>query len=85
MYLQDLVPGDIVSLITDENIYTYKVRSQVVVKDDDFSVIKQTNYPQLTLITCTNWDTNIRIYMNRLVVFADLEKVEPIVTARLDN
>lgn len=82
--LGDLLPGELVVLETQENIYTYKVREQVVVQDSDLSVIKETENPQLTLITCSNWDNNIRIYLSRLVIYADLEKVEPIVTAQLD-
>jgi LPXTG-site transpeptidase (sortase) family protein len=76
-YLADLRPGDSVVVSTEENIYTYTVREQVVVADDDFTVLEATNKPQLTLITCTNWNSEMRIYMNRLVVYADLQEVEP--------
>lgn len=85
-FLADLRAGDTVVLYTQENVYTYTVRDQKVVEDADFSVIKNaTDKPQLTLITCTNWDKDLKLYLNRLVVSADLAKVEPIKTANLGN
>ena len=84
-YLADLKPGDTIVISTDENMYTYTVREQVVVEDDDFNILDPTEKPQLTLITCTNWNTDMKLYMNRLAVFADLQTVEPIKTAKLSN
>ena len=84
-YLADLKPGDTIVISTDENMYTYTVREQVVVEDDDFNILDPTEKPQLTLITCTNWNTDMKLYMNRLAVFADLQTVEPIKTDKLSN
>jgi len=84
-YLADLRAGDIISVSTQENMYTYKVREQVVVEDSNFSVLEPTDKPQLTLITCTNWDKDLKLYLNRLVVYADLAKVEPIKIASQSN
>jgi LPXTG-site transpeptidase (sortase) family protein len=77
-YLADLRAGDIISVSTQENIYTYKVREQAVVEDSNFNVLQPTDKPQLTLITCTNWNKDLKLYLNRLIVYADLAKVEPI-------
>jgi len=79
--LKDLKAGDEVILQTQKKVYTYKVRSQAVVDDHDLSVIEPTSKPQLTLITCTGWDTSLRVYLQRLVVFADLLNVQPIASA----
>lgn len=85
-YLADLHPGDTVVLYTQENVYTYTVQDQKVVEETDFSIINnQTDKSQITLITCTNWDKDLKLYLNRLIVTANLEKVEPIKTAKLGN
>ncbi len=74
--LHELAPGDEVIIYTEAKKYTYKVREQVVVEDYDLSVIEQTEQPQITLITCTGWDNELRAYLKRLVVFSDLVSVE---------
>lgn len=84
-YLSDLRAGDVVSVYTQENIYTYKVREQLVVEDADFYVLQPTDKAQLTLITCTNWDQDLKLYLNRLIVYADLDTIEPIKAANLGN
>ena len=83
--LYKVQPGDLVMLYTQKNIYTYTVREQRTVEDDSMFVVGQSSNPQLTLITCSNWDTNMRLYLNRLVVFADLKSVEPIRGASQGN
>jgi len=75
-YLENLQPDDIIKVYTEKNLYTYKVREIQTVEETDLSVVGPTEKPQLTLITCANWDNRIRYYLNRLVVFADLENVE---------
>jgi sortase A len=75
--LKDLKTGDQITLYTEKNIYTYQVREQTVVEDYDLSVIQPTDKPQLTLITCTTWDPDLRMYIKRLVVYADLANVHP--------
>lgn len=84
-YLADLRPGDIVTLYTEKNIYTYSVHEQFISEDSDFSILKPTEKSQITLITCTNWDDDLKLYLNRLIVVADLDKVEPIKTVKLGN
>ena len=76
--LKDLKKGDEITLYTQKNIYTYQVRTQTVVADDDLSVIQPTDKPQITLITCTIWDPELRMYLKRLVVYADLLNVRPL-------
>jgi LPXTG-site transpeptidase (sortase) family protein len=77
-YLSDLQPGDEVILYTEQNMYFYRVREQVVVGDDEMSVINDNGKPELTLITCTGWDDDLRVYLQRLVVFSDLVEIRPI-------
>jgi LPXTG-site transpeptidase (sortase) family protein len=74
--LKDLESGDEVLLYTQQKIYVYKVRNQVVVEDSDLSVIDPSEDPQITLITCTGWDPELRIYLQRLIVFATLSDVK---------
>jgi LPXTG-site transpeptidase (sortase) family protein len=78
--LSELKAGDEVLLHTERNVYTYQVREQVVVPDYDMSVIEATEKAQITLITCTGWDTELRTYLQRLIVFADLVSVAPLQT-----
>jgi LPXTG-site transpeptidase (sortase) family protein len=77
-HLDELRQNDEVVLYTDENIYNYKVRELRVVLDGEMSVIAPTNSPQLTLITCTNFDREAGIYLERLVIYADLIGTKPL-------
>lgn len=83
--LEDLQAGDTVTLYTDQNVYTYQVREHKVVGETDLSVINPSTKTELTLITCTDWDSNARFYMKRLVVVADLVSVNPVQTAMSGN
>lgn len=76
--LSDLNVGEEIIVYTEENMYFYNMREQTVVEDYDLSVIEPTTKPQLTLITCTGWDADLRLYLKRLVVFADLAETRPI-------
>jgi LPXTG-site transpeptidase (sortase) family protein len=76
-YLDELAPGTLLQLYTEKNKYTYKVREQVIVEETDMAAIQQTTNPQLTLITCTDWDSNMHLYLKRRVVYADLVGVVP--------
>jgi LPXTG-site transpeptidase (sortase) family protein len=78
-YLEDLPKGEFIYLHTQENVYTYRVREQLIVEDWDLSVIEQSEDPQITLITCVVWDDEREIYINRLVIFADLVRTDPLV------
>ncbi len=84
-YLSQLVPSDEITIYTEENIYTYNVREQRTVTEADFSVVRPTSAPQLTLITCVNWDAGTGFYRDRLVVFADLIGVTPLEEISLGN
>jgi len=76
--LKDLKPGDKVIVYTQKNILTYTVSEQRVVEDYDLSVVAPSEQPQITLITCTAWDNELRTYLKRLVVFASLLNVQPL-------
>jgi sortase A len=77
-HLDQLPNGELVFLYTENNIYTYQVRENKVTDEGDMSVTLPTNNPQISLITCVNWDQENRTYLNRLVVIADLVRTEPI-------
>lgn len=72
-YLDQLAPGDTIQVYTEENLYTYIVREQIVVEEGDMWVTEATENPQLTLITCTDWSDDFKLYIKRLIVFADLK------------
>ena len=76
-HLFDLASGEEVILHTEENIYTYRVREAVVVGAADLTVTEPSEVSQLSLITCTGWDSGKREYQERLIVTAELVKVEP--------
>jgi LPXTG-site transpeptidase (sortase) family protein len=76
-HLLDLTSGEEVILHTEENIYTYQVREGVVVDAGDLTVTEPSEVSQLSLITCTGWDSGEREYKERLVVTAELVKIEP--------
>ena len=73
--LDQLQPNDVVTLYTDKNVYSYRVRESRVVSDFDMTVIQPTEKPQLTLITCIHFDPDLKQYTDRLIVFADLVEV----------
>jgi LPXTG-site transpeptidase (sortase) family protein len=78
-YLENLAVGDQVTLYTEEYAYTYTMREQIMVDETNLGVLLATTNPQLTLVTCTGWDTELEIYRYRMVVFADLAHTEPLV------
>ncbi len=64
-----LVVGDIIYVKYDNQLYTYKVTGQKVVKPSNTSVLKPTSTPTLSLMTCTPTGTSLlrRIVTARLV------------------
>jgi sortase A len=70
--LAQLKPGDSVLVETHGWSYTYRVRSLTNVWPYQVEVMDPTPSPVLTLITCTNWDTQ------RLIVVADLVDARPL-------
>jgi len=79
-YLDQLKTGDTLKVYTERAIYTYRVREQIVVGENDLWIVESTATSQLTLITCTDWNKDFQTYLKRLVVFADLEGSTPITT-----
>lgn len=77
-HLDELQNGEVVILYTEKNIYTYHVRESRVTDEEDMSVTLASDDPQVTLITCVDWDTESQTYVNRLIVFADLIRTVPI-------
>ena len=82
-HLDELADGEVVILYTENNMYTYTVRKRIVTDDSDMSVTQATDNPQVTLITCMNWDEENSMYLNRLVIVADLVRTEPITAGRV--
>ncbi len=56
--------------------YVYVVETSRVVAMDDLSVVAPTDYPALTLLTCTSWDIALQTYVERVIVVARLVEVE---------
>lgn len=84
-FLDRLKEGASVVVYTGQNEYVYRVSKQLLVKDSDGEVTFNTGQPQLTLITCSNWDEAVERYQRRRVVLASLVKVEPLpVSGSLD-
>ncbi|MFN2175518.1 MAG: sortase [Anaerolineales bacterium] len=83
--LWKLKPGDQVIVYTEESKLTYRVRGGEQVPAADTSIIRQTDDPQLTLITCAGWSDRLRIFTKRLAVYADLVASEPRTGAVLTN
>jgi len=77
-YLSRLTPGTQVIALTVNNAYTYRVRDQRLVGVEDVGVTGPSENPQLTLLTCSNWDDQTESYLRRRVVVADLVKVMPL-------
>jgi sortase A len=70
-HIYELIKGDQIKVRRNGRIFTYEVTGKRIVMPEDISVIKQTNDPQLTLITC--YPTYyIGPAPKRLVVFSKL-------------
>jgi LPXTG-site transpeptidase (sortase) family protein len=78
-FLFNLKQGDEVQLYTEKNIYAYLVRDKREVPITDLSVTEKTDKPQVTLITCVEWDETLGTYTSRYIVTGDLAAIEPIV------
>jgi len=77
-YIDQLQVNDAIQVYTDEKLYTYRVRELVVVEEGDLWVTGPTENAQLTLITCTDWNDDLSLYLKRLIVFADLKGATPL-------
>ncbi len=69
--LERLAPGDEVIVTAAGRQFRYRVRSAGRVWPNQVEVMYPTERPQLTMMTCTNWD------MQRWIVVADFEAVLP--------
>jgi sortase A len=69
--LGSLNPGDDIFVDAGDWRYRYRVRESKNVWPDQVEILDPTPNPILTLLTCTNWDTQ------RLVVVADLVESKP--------
>jgi len=74
-YLDKLEPSAEIIVYTEQNAYTYTVREQHTVEPTDLSVTEVTQTPQITLITCTDWDQQTKTFLRRRIVVADLVAV----------
>ena len=77
-HLEELSAGDEIKLYTEENEYTYRVSEKTVVKDTNLNVVEGTVNSQITLVTCTGWNQEARLYLERLIVYADLVDTSPL-------
>ncbi len=82
-HLDELSVGELVLVYTEQNIYTYQVRESKLTDDGDMSVTLPSETPQISLITCADWDQDTRTYLHRLVVIADLLQSEPLAIGML--
>jgi sortase A len=70
-HIYELAKGDEIQVRRNGRVFTFVVTGQRIVQPDDVSVLKQTDDPQLTLITC--YPTYyIGPAPQRLVVFSKL-------------
>jgi LPXTG-site transpeptidase (sortase) family protein len=74
--LNQVKNGELLFIFTERMLYTYKVREQKIVAPQDVYVTEPTETPQLTLLTCTVWDTKARHYKFRRAVIADLLRAD---------
>lgn len=63
--LEQLKPGDEIFVTAAGQRYSYRIRTTGRVWPSQVEVMYPTDQPQLTLLTCTNWDTQ------RFIVIAD--------------
>jgi LPXTG-site transpeptidase (sortase) family protein len=83
--LKDLKPGDVVQIYTQRHLYTYRVRELQTVDDHNLNVVGATTHAQVTLITCTDFDPGLGVYLSRLVAYADLASVQTLTGAVSGN
>ncbi len=76
--LTEVQAGDEVIVYTEEKVYTYLVSLVSLVAEDALDVIQPQTTSQVTLVTCADWNDDLKMYMKRLVVIADLQDSRPI-------
>jgi LPXTG-site transpeptidase (sortase) family protein len=75
-YLHHLKPGDEILVDTLQKRYSFLVTDQFTVAETDVQILADTDEPQLTLFTCSNWDPENEHYWKRRVVTARLNEVQ---------
>jgi sortase A len=80
--LDELVPGDPITVVTLQGIFLYKVTASQVVSPTDVSVVDQTLTPTLTLTTCNpRYSASQRLVVHAALVASVLShaKAAPVV------
>jgi LPXTG-site transpeptidase (sortase) family protein len=70
--LSELAEGTQIAVYTEKKIYLYTVKLLREVDDNDLTVVQQTTGSKLTLVTCTAYDAEMKLYLRRLIVQAEL-------------
>ncbi len=72
LHLERLEPGNTAIVYAGDEVYTYRVVGKSYIAPTDVSIVQPTSDPILTLLTCTNWDAQTRLYHERVAVIAEL-------------
>ncbi|MBI4320243.1 MAG: sortase [Chloroflexi bacterium] len=76
--LEELGPGDEVTLFAGDREFVYQITETLVVANDDLSVVAPTPSETLTLITCTGiWNPFTRDYDKRFIAIGEPVEPEP--------
>jgi LPXTG-site transpeptidase (sortase) family protein len=70
--LSILSPGDDVFVHAFGQLYVYQVRTIKTVKPNDITIFRHEDKSWLSLVTCGNYDDTLGVYLNRVVVRAEL-------------
>ena len=73
LQLAQLKPGMEIVVTSEEILYHFRVIQQRVVESNDITVLDQTGFPKLTLLTCfePSWDIKAQTYRQRLIIVAE--------------
>ncbi len=74
--LSTLAPSDEIFVHAFGQLYIYEVRSIKTVKPDDITIFRHEDKAWLSLVTCGNYDDALGVYLNRIVVRAELIQTE---------
>ena len=82
-----LEPGEPIILYDGKETREYRVLYHRIVEPTDVEVVQPRNQHTLTLITCTNWDSETRTYLQRRVVVAELIRSHTLLSrdSRIEN
>lgn len=82
--LRDINPDDEIRIVTTNGVFRYSVERTSIVMPQDVSVLDQTNYPALTLVTCYPFNY-IGSAPKRFIVRAALRTTEPPAAATISQ